>query len=65
MIQLKNITKSYSMGKRELKVLQGVNLAITKGEMIAIMGPSGSGNASSISSVTDRPFELLYPEGKK
>ena len=42
MIQLKGITKSYPMGKRELKVLQGVDLNVEKGEMVAIMGPSGS-----------------------
>jgi putative ABC transport system ATP-binding protein len=41
MIQLQNIVKNYPMGKRELKVLQGVNLNVSKGEMIAIMGPSG------------------------
>lgn len=39
MIELNNIVKSYPMGKRELKVLQGVNLNIDKGEMVAIMGP--------------------------
>jgi predicted ABC-type transport system involved in lysophospholipase L1 biosynthesis ATPase subunit len=38
MIQLKSITKSYPMGKRELLVLRGVDLQILKGQMVAIMG---------------------------
>jgi putative ABC transport system ATP-binding protein len=42
MIQIKEMTKNYSMGKRELKVLQGVNFIVDDGEMVAIMGPSGS-----------------------
>ena len=68
MIQLKNITKSYSMGKRELKVLQGVNLDINKGEMVAIMGPSGSGKSTLLNLIglLDRPTSGSYIlEGKE
>jgi putative ABC transport system ATP-binding protein len=46
MIRLVDLTKSYPMGKRELTVLQGINLEIKKGEMVAIMGPSGSGKST-------------------
>ena len=57
MIELKNIIKSYPMGKRELRVLQGVNLNINNGEMVAIMGPSGSGKSTLLNLVglLDRP----------
>jgi len=46
MIQMQGITKVYPMGKRELTVLQGVNLHIEQGELVAIMGPSGSGKTT-------------------
>ncbi|HEX7474372.1 MAG TPA: ABC transporter ATP-binding protein [Dehalococcoidales bacterium] len=62
MIELKDITKSYPMGKRQLKVLQGVNLKINKGEMVAIMGPSGSGKTTILNMIglLDRPTSGSY-----
>jgi putative ABC transport system ATP-binding protein len=68
MIQLQNINKSYPMGKRELKVLQGVNLNINQGEMVAIMGPSGSGKTTLLNLIglLDRPTSGSYLlEGKE
>jgi putative ABC transport system ATP-binding protein len=68
MIQLNNIVKSYAMGKRELKVLQGVNLNVDKGEMVAIMGPSGSGKTTLLNMIglLDRPTSGSYLlEGKE
>jgi putative ABC transport system ATP-binding protein len=62
MIELKNIVKSYPMGKRELKVLQGINLHINSGEMVAIMGPSGSGKSTLLNLIglLDRPTSGEY-----
>ena len=45
-IHLENITKSYYLGKQELPVLKGINLAIFKNEYVAFMGPSGSGKST-------------------
>jgi putative ABC transport system ATP-binding protein len=62
MIELSNITKSYRMGGMELPVLNGVFLAVQKGELIAIMGPSGSGKSTlmNIIGCLDRPTSGIY-----
>jgi len=68
MIQLKGITKTYLIGKRELRVLQGVDLTVNQGEMIAIMGPSGSGKSTLLNmlGLLDRPSSGSYIlEGKE
>ncbi|HSW58493.1 MAG TPA: ABC transporter ATP-binding protein [Dehalococcoidales bacterium] len=68
MIQLNDLVKIYPMGKRELRVLNGINLAIKKGEMVAIMGPSGSGKSTLLNMIglLDRPTSGNYIlEGKE
>jgi putative ABC transport system ATP-binding protein len=46
MLHLKNIHKSYPVGKHLLHVLKGIQLHIKTGEMVAIMGSSGSGKST-------------------
>jgi len=47
MIELRNITKTYNKdGGAEVKVLQGINLAIGQGEFVSIMAPSGMGKST-------------------
>jgi putative ABC transport system ATP-binding protein len=46
MIQLKNLHKSYPMGKDSLHVLKGLDLEIKEGEFVSIMGASGSGKST-------------------
>jgi len=46
MITLERITKTYRMGKLEVPALQGIDLHISEGEFVAIMGASGSGKST-------------------
>ncbi len=45
MIHLKNINKTYT-GAVPLHVLKGINLDISRGELVSIMGASGSGKST-------------------
>ena len=46
LIELAGITKAYRMGDETLWALRGVDLAIRRGEFVAIMGTSGSGKST-------------------
>ena len=48
MIQLNDINKTYYTGKTSLHVLKGVNLNVEKGELVSIMGSSGSGKSTML-----------------
>ena len=43
MIKIKDLHKSYKMGSNSLHVLKGINFEVEEGELVAIMGSSGSG----------------------
>lgn len=45
-VRVTNVTKSFQLGKLEVQVLKGINLEITAGDYISIMGPSGSGKST-------------------
>lgn len=45
-ISLKDIRKSYYLGRQELPVLKGINLSIEENEYVSLMGPSGSGKST-------------------
>ena len=46
MIKLENITKEYITDAGPVKALNGIDLSIPDGEIIAITGQSGSGKSS-------------------
>lgn len=45
-IQLQNVYRTYEMGDQVLNALDGVDLAISRNEYIAIIGASGSGKST-------------------
>jgi putative ABC transport system ATP-binding protein len=61
-IELKNVFKTYRMGKVEVKALRGLSLAVTEGEMVAVIGASGSGKSTLLNVVglLDRPSSGRY-----
>lgn len=46
MIRLQGIEKSYHTGLTSLKVLKGIDLSISEGDFVSIMGSSGSGKST-------------------
>lgn len=45
-IEVKNLNKSFYIGKEEVKVLKDLNFSVEKGDFISIMGPSGCGKST-------------------
>lgn len=62
MIELQHISKWYTIGGRPSFILKDINLNITKGDFISVMGPSGSGKSTllNIIGMLDQPSEGSY-----
>ena len=50
-IELQDVYKIYGAGEGEVRALDGINLAIEKGEFVAIVGQSGSGKSTCMNMI--------------
>lgn len=58
MININNISKSYTAGSEESEIIKDVSLHISKGEWCTIIGPSGTGKSTFLNCITG----LLLPD---
>src|SRR5262245_35197450 len=47
-VELKSVTKDYRQGVVDVHALRGLDLAVRKGEFLALCGPSGSGKTTAL-----------------
>ena len=56
-VEVQNVTKSYSRADLTIPVLEDINLSVPAGEFLALMGPSGSGKTTLLNLIAgiDKP----------
>ncbi len=61
-VELRQLRRSFEAGDATVHALAGVDLVVERGEMVAIMGPSGSGKSSllNVLGCLDRPTAGTY-----
>ncbi|MEO0292688.1 MAG: ABC transporter ATP-binding protein [candidate division WOR-3 bacterium] len=57
-IKLNNVKKKFVSGTEEVRVLEGINLEVRRGDFITITGPSGSGKSTLLNIMGG----LLHPD---
>ena len=62
MIELQNVSRSFTVGDQQVSALRDINLRMDAGEYISIMGPSGSGKSTMLNllGLLDRPSSGTY-----
>ncbi len=64
MIELQDVTKTFTRGKEEVRAVGGVSLRIAKGSIVAFIGPSGCGKSTLLNMIAGLSFpssgRILY-----
>jgi putative ABC transport system ATP-binding protein len=57
LVSLRNLKKTYSMGRLTVEALRDINLSLNRGDFVSVAGPSGSGKTTlmNIIGLIDRP----------
>ncbi len=50
-IEARNLTKVYGSGNTEVVAMDKVNLAVARGEVVALLGPSGAGKSTLLTAI--------------
>lgn len=62
LIEIVQLKKDYYVGEVTVRALKGINMTVTEGEFVAIMGASGSGKSTMLNIIgcLDKPSEGEY-----
>ncbi len=50
-LQARALAKTYTVGKREVEALRGIDLSLRRGEFAGLLGPSGAGKTTTLNLV--------------
>ena len=51
LLELKDVKKSFMLGKKKFPVLKGINLELDRGEFVSILGESGGGKTTLLNTI--------------